>query len=221
MTTPEITEEVRRHARVLWDYHVISDQLMTSDLVLALGSHDERVAIHAASLVLMDFSPLFVSAGGKGKVTEALWTETEADRYAAIARKMGVSTETIITETRSSNTGENIAFVRKIFDQRGVAPTRGILVSKPYMARRARATARKQWPNVDWLVSPPPFSYDAYSTDEVPEGRMINLLVGDLQRMWVFAVKGFQAPEPVPDEARSAYEALVALGFTQFVLSDE
>jgi uncharacterized SAM-binding protein YcdF (DUF218 family) len=193
--TTVISAEAREHARVLWDYHVITDPLDKADFVLALGSHDERVAVQAAALVLMQLSPLFVSAGGKGKVTGALWHGSEAERYGAIARKMGVSESAIVIEARSSPTGENITFVHDAFVERGETPTSGILVSKPYMARRARATARKQWPSVAWRVYPPPFSYDAYPSPDVPEDRMINLLVGDLQRMWLFAKQGFQVPE--------------------------
>jgi uncharacterized SAM-binding protein YcdF (DUF218 family) len=216
-----VSAEARTHARVLWGYHVVTDPLDTADFVLALGSHDERVAVQAAALVLMQLSPLFVSAGGKGKVTGALWDEAEAQRYAGIARQMGVPESAIVIEARSSNTGENITFVRDVFAERGETPTSGILVSKPYMARRARATARKQWPSIGWRVYPPPLSYDAYSSSEVPEDRMINLLVGDLQRMWLFAKQGFQVSEQVPDDVRRAYDVLVKLGFTQFVLPED
>ena len=43
-------------------------------------------------------------------------------------------------------------------------------------------------------------------------------MVGDLQRLRVYAEKGFQAPVEVPDEIWAAYERLVAAGYDQYVI---
>ena len=47
----------------------------------------------------------------------------------------------------------------------------------------------------------------------------VSLMVGDLQRLRVYAEKGFQAPVEVPDEIWSAYERLVAAGYDQYVIA--
>jgi hypothetical protein len=44
---------------------------------------------------------------------------------------------------------------------------------------------------------------------------VINIMVGDLQRIRIYAEKGFQVPQPIPAEVWNAYERLVSLGFDQ------
>lgn len=215
-----IDERVRSLARVLWDYHVVLTPIDRADFILALGSHDERVAMHAASLIRMGLADHLVASGGAGKVTGGIWEESEAERYAAVAASMGVAPELLLVENGASNTGENLTRTRELFASRAMKAAKGILVSKPYMARRSLHTAQAQWGAVEWQVSVPPIGFDSYATEDVPEERMINLLVGDLQRMWVFADKGFQSPADVPPEALDAYRELVDLGFDQFVIKE-
>ena len=45
-----ITEEALFLAQRLWDYHHMNHTLAKSDCILALGSHDQRVAHRAAEL---------------------------------------------------------------------------------------------------------------------------------------------------------------------------
>lgn len=224
MTEPrdevEVTVEVRDLARVLWDFHLIHQEIDRADFVLALGSHDQRVAIYAASLVLLGLAPVLVVSGGKGKVTGDLWDDSEGERYASIAHKMGLHEDRILVEPAAANTGENIVNAKGLLLKSSFAATTGILVMKPYMSRRALATAEMQWPDVGWMVAPPPISFDAYPDDAVPEERMIQLLVGDLQRLWLFAERGFQVPQEIPDRVRKAYERLVQLGFDRYVLPE-
>lgn len=59
-----------------------------------------------------------------------------------------------------------------------------------------------------------------YPNEEVPERRMIELMVGDLQRIKVYANRGFQIHQEIPDDVWSAYEQLVHHGFTTYLLSE-
>ena len=60
-----------------------------------------------------------------------------------------------------------------------------------------------------------PLSLEEYGTDDTT----IALMVGDLQRLRVYAEKGFQAHVEVPDDIWSAYERLVAVGYDQYVIA--
>ncbi len=91
----------------------------------------------------------------------------------------------------------------------------GILVAKPYMTRRAVATARRQWPGVAWSAASPELGFDAFDADE---RQFIELMVGDLQRMVVYAERGFQVPMPVPAVVWAAYEELARLGYDRHVI---
>jgi uncharacterized SAM-binding protein YcdF (DUF218 family) len=219
MTSNNKEYDIDRYARSLWDYLNIECELKPSDFVLALGSHDLRVASSAAELYLKGLAQWFIASGGHGKVTSDLWKVAEGTRFAEVAQEAGVPADRIIVETRAQNTGDNIALVRDLLIADGRIPhTSGILVSKPYMKRRALATACKQWPDVIWGVAGPNIGYGEYPTSDVPKSRMINLMVGDLQRMKVFAEQGFQIPQEIPVAVWAAYENLVAMGFDQFVI---
>ena len=85
-----ITPEIFSLAQILWDYHHMNHQLAKSDCILALGSHDLRVADRAAELRLEGWAPLLIMSGGLGNLTKNIWTDTEADQFAAIAIQKGV-----------------------------------------------------------------------------------------------------------------------------------
>ncbi|MEA3041995.1 MAG: hypothetical protein QOC65_1484 [Sphingomonadales bacterium] len=206
------------HAQVLWDFHYLDTPLQRADFVLALGSHDERVAEKAADLVLQGWAPTLVTSGGLGKVTAGHWTESEGERFAQIAQARGVESSKIIVEAVATNTGENITKTRELLDRLRIPVGRGILVTKPYMRRRAYATAAMQWPEVEWLVSSPAIGLIDYPTADVPLDRMINLMVGDLQRLDVYAEQGFQIPQQIPSHVRASYEFLKDAGYDRFVI---
>ncbi|MDL4774514.1 YdcF family protein [Spirillospora sp. NBC_01491] len=215
-TDAGVDGRARELARIVWDHLVLLTPLDTADVILALGCHDTRVAVHAARLWHEGRAPLLVVSGGHGKITSA-WAETEALAFARVARGHGVPEEALLLEETAANTGENITATRALLDARGVAVGRGILVAKPYMTRRALATARRQWPGVEWLAAAPELGYDSYLGGE-DERRFIELMVGDLQRMRVYAERGFQVPMPVPEAAWAAHEELARLGFDRYVI---
>ncbi len=57
--------------------------------------------------------------------------------------------------------------------------------------------------------------FDEYATEEIPLEKVINIMAGDLQRIKVYAEKGFQIPQKIPVDVWNAYERLVELGFNQ------
>jgi hypothetical protein len=210
-----VDARARGLARIIWDHLVLSGPLSQADVILALGCHDTRVAAHAASLWHAGWAPLVIVSGGRGKITTA-WAETEARVFGRVAREHGVPADALLLEETATNTGENITASRRLLDERGIAVRSGILVAKPYMTRRAVATARRQWPGVAWSAASPDLGFDAFDADE---RQFIELMVGDLQRMVVYAERGFQVPMPVPAIVWAAYEELARLGFDRHVIS--
>ena len=69
------------------------------------------------------------------------------------------------------------------------------------------------------LVTSPQMAFEDYPNDEIPMERVINAMVGDLQRIRLYPAKGFQIPQEIPDTVWAAYEKLVAWGFTQHLAS--
>lgn len=202
-------------AKKIWDYHHMNHTLIPSDCILTLGSHDTRVAERAAELYLEGWAPLLIFAGGLGRLTEGMWTDTEADLFARIAIEKGVPKEAVLVENRSTNTGENIQFVRRLLQAKNLNPQTFIVVQKPYMERRSHATFEKNWPGKDFIVTSPQLSFEAYPTNEIPLEQVINIMTGDLQRIKIYPEKGFQTYQEIPKAIWQAYERLVELGFNK------
>ena len=206
-------------AEKIWQYHQMKHQLQKADVILVLCSHDRRVAETGAQLFLEEWAPLLIFAGGLGSVTRGMWTEPEADQFARIAIGMGVPSDRILIENRSTNTGENVLFTRQLLAEKRLDPQQFILVQKPYMERRSFATFRKMWPEKDVLVTSPGVSFDdylrGYANEELSKDDVISIMVGDLQRIKLYAEKGFQIHQPVPPDVWSAYEELVKAGYNQ------
>lgn len=213
-----ITEEILINARLLWDYHHMNHDLRKSDCILALGSHDLRVAHRAAELYLEGWAPVVIMSGGLGNLTQGIWTEPEADKFAAIAIQKGVPAGAILIENRSTNTGENILFTAQLLKEKGLDPDNFIVVQKPYMERRAYATFKKHWTNKSLVVTSPQIAFEEYATGEISIESVINIMVGDLQRIKYYPAKGFQIYQEIPAEVWEAYENLVDLGFDKHLM---
>jgi uncharacterized SAM-binding protein YcdF (DUF218 family) len=210
-----ITQQVLAEARKLWDYHHMHHTPAASDCILVLGSVDLRVADRGAELYLQGLAPFIIFSGGLGNITRQMWREPEADLMSRIALDRGVPSEAIFIENQSTNTGENILFTQRLLADKGLHPQSFLLVQKPYMERRSYATFKKHWPEKDLLVTSPQFSFDEYANEEVPLEQVINLMVGDLQRIRIYPDKGFQIPMEIPDDVWASYENLVAWGFNK------
>jgi uncharacterized SAM-binding protein YcdF (DUF218 family) len=212
------SQSIDQLAQTIWDYHHLNHPLEKSDLILALGSNDVRVAEYAADLYLQGFAPLLMFSGNVGALTKDQFSKPEAEVFADIARAKGVPDEAILQEPESTNTGENIVFSRRILTARGIDPARIILVQKPYMERRAFATFRQRWPEKDVIVTSPPIPFSEYFNDVLPKDKVINIMVGDLQRIKFYPALGFQIAQDIPDEVWQAYETLISWGYDQHLM---
>jgi uncharacterized SAM-binding protein YcdF (DUF218 family) len=207
-------------ARTLWDYHHVGHTLEKAECIIVLGSHDTRVAERAAEVFLEGWAPLLVCSGHLGALTRTTWTRPEAEVFADVAVARGVPRDRILVESRSTNTGENVDFSRRLLAERGLTPREAIAVQKPYMERRTLATFARRWPELDVRVTSPRIEFDAYATDEIRKDDVIHIMVGDLQRLIVYGQKGWSAPQDVPPEVIAAYERLVAAGYTRRLLTE-
>ena len=215
-------DRIRGFAQTIWDYHHVNHQLAHADAILVLCSHDLAVADRGAELLLHGWAPLLIFAGGLGSITSRLWQEPEADQFARIAIERGVPKDRILVENRSTNTGENVLFTKRLLIEKGLDPQTFIVVQKPYMERRSYATFRKVWPEKELVVTSPQVSMDdylnGYSHDTLSADDVISIMVGDLQRIRRYAERGFQIHQDVPDEVWKAYKELVAAGYDKHLV---
>lgn len=200
-------------AQKIWDYHHVYHVIENTDCILVLGSSDVRVAERGAQLFLEKYAPLLIFSGGLGRLTKDIWHESEALKFANIAIGMGVPKDKILIEDKSTNTGENILFTKKLILEKKLDIQKFILVQKPYMERRTYATFKKSWPEKDCIVTSPQVSFSDYCNDKIKEDDVINIMVGDLQRIRIYPERGFQIFQIIPEDVWDAYEELVKLGY--------
>ena len=213
--TSSFNDHVLQLAEILWDYHHLHHTIEKADCILALGSHDLRVAERAAELYLQGFATLLIFSGGLGNLTREMWSVPEAVLFAERAVNMGVPSSAILVEDESTNTGENILFTQALLNKKKLHPESFLLVQKPYMERRSFATFKRHWPDKKLIVTSPQISLHAYPNDEITMERVINIMVGDLQRIRLYPAKGFQIYQEIPPNVWTAYEELIKLGYTK------
>jgi uncharacterized SAM-binding protein YcdF (DUF218 family) len=219
---PLPAEHILSLAERIWDYHQLHHDVSRADAILVLCSHDTVVAERGAELFLEGRAPLLIFSGGRGAITGRLWEEPEADLFARIAVGRGVPVGRILVESRSTNTGENVRFTRELLAERHIDPQSFILVQKPYMERRAFATFRTVWPDLPVQVTSPRIGFREYlaryTHDALTADGVISIMAGDLQRIRLYAARGFQIPQEIPADVWAAYEALVAAGYDQHLV---
>lgn len=213
-------EEIDALAKTIWDYHHLNHGLKKADCIFVLGSHDTRVAEYAADLFLQGLAPYIIFSGGLGSLTTNIFDKPEADIFADIAITKGVPKDKIIIENKSTNTGENVQFTKKILKQRGLDFDSFILVQKPYMERRTYSTFKKIWPEKEFVVTSPQINFEDYPNKEISKEMVINLMVGDLQRIRAYPERGFQIYQEIPKNVWETYEKLVEHGFISHLIKD-
>ncbi|MGL4854806.1 MAG: YdcF family protein [Lentisphaeria bacterium] len=213
-----MSEILEKFCKLVWDYHIINEPLVKSDMIVCFCSNDLRVADYCAELWHAKWAPKIIFSGGLGRGTAGKFLKSEAELFAERAMELGVDADSIIIERNSTNTGENIEFCKKEFCKLGIKVKRIILAQKPYMQRRAFATLQVQWPGVDFVVGSPNLDFENYPNDEISKEEVINFMVGDLQRIIEYPLLGYQSYQEVPLAVVEAMEGLLAAGFNKYAL---
>ncbi|MBT4538738.1 hypothetical protein HOI26_00895 [Candidatus Woesearchaeota archaeon] len=86
------------------------------------------------------------------------------------------------------------------------------------MERRTYATIKVHWPNKKVIVTSPQINFEDYPTKDISKDDVINIMVGDLQRIKIYPDKGFQIFQDIPTDIWEAYQELVQLGYTKHLM---
>ncbi|MEU2058966.1 YdcF family protein [Streptomyces sp. NPDC013455] len=157
---------------------------------------------------------MVVFTGATSRTTRDRMPRGEAEHYRERALELGVPADAILVEPKARNTGENIEFSRALLADQGIAVSSVLLVCKPYEERRVYATARKLWPDVEWVCASAPMSFAEYIASIGDEYLVIDMLVGAQQRLMIYPDEGFMIRQDIPVGVETAYRRLVADGFT-------
>lgn len=205
-------------AQILWDYLCLHQEPERADCIIGFGCYNQDVPRRAAELYHQGYAPWVMFTGALGRNTRNMWQDSEAGRFARIAMECGVPEDAILIEDRATNTAENIRFARELLQQRGIEVHAILGVHKPYMERRIYAAWPVYWPGMPFRVTSWQQTLEEYLStvtchDRTPEAT-IHMLAGDFQRMSIYAQKGYQIPQEIPEKVQKAFEELVAMGYT-------
>jgi uncharacterized SAM-binding protein YcdF (DUF218 family) len=189
-------------------------ELHPCDVGVGLGSHDLGVAVVAVRLFHRGMFRRIVFTGANAPTTVERFPRGEAVHYGEYATENGIPPDSVLIEPAAKNTSENITLTRDLLRQNGIHPQSLILMSRPYQQRRAYATCKKVWPEVGVLCASLPLPLDDYVASIGDARKVIDMLVGDTQRIEEYARMGFAIPQEVPASVRAAYGRLVAAGYT-------
>ncbi len=209
----QITDEQFHDATLIWNYHQMGHELRPCSAAIGLGSHDLGVATAAADLYRAGLFPVVVFSGGNSPTTRARFPRGEAVHYREHVLGLGVPDQAILVEPRAANTGQNITFARELLAEAGVEVGSLLLISKPYMERRSYATCRKLWPEAEVVCASEPLELDDYIKSIGDEKLVVDMLVGDLQRVIEYPKLGFAVEQDVPGDVYDAYQRLLRAGF--------
>ena len=203
--------------QVIWDYLGMHQTPEEAYCIVGFGNFNTNIARRAAQLYRQGLAPVVLFTGGLGRNTEGLLPEPEAVRFARVAMECGVPEAAILLEPDSTNTAENILFTRRLLEERGIPHQRILGVHQPFMERRITAAMGIYWPEQAFRVTSPQVSIPDYLADAqrqgISENAAVSVIVGDFQRIELYAKKGYQTPQYIPPEAWDAFHRLVAMGF--------
>lgn len=204
--------------KLLWDYMHLNMPVQPADCIIGFGCINDDIPLRCAQLYRDGMAPRVLFTGGLGRNTLGRWSQSEAERFAAIAAANGVPESAILLENKSTNSAENILFTRELLSAAGLEQSRLLCVHKPFMERRLYAAMQVYWPQANAAYTSPQLTLEEYIRNTVAQGlsekQVIDVMVGDFQRMDVYAKKGYQIPQEIPQAAWDAFYTLTALGYT-------
>ena len=209
--------EVLENLQVIWDYLGLHMEPQKADWIIGFGNFNDNIARRAAELYHQGYATKVLFTGGLGRNTLGVLPEPEAVRFARVAMECGVPECDILQEDKSTNTAENILFTHELLKSIGLPHNHILAVHQPFMERRIAAALGVYWPEVKVTTASPRVTIPQYLRDSVAQGvteqAAIEVIVGDFQRIDVYARRGYQLPQEIPQKMWTAFYKLVELGY--------
>jgi uncharacterized SAM-binding protein YcdF (DUF218 family) len=193
---------------LIWGYLAAAQAPQPSDAFFVFGGLDMAVPRHAAALYLEGLSDLVLVTGNAGLLSKSAFDAPEAIVFQREMIRLGVPEKNILTETRATNTQENVVFGTARLRAHCPAAHSLLLVAKPFLMRRCIATFQKHAPDFSLISSPPPGDWHAFVDRNMDD--FVRRLPAELTRLEEYPQKGFIAPVSIPAEVREAAQRISA-----------
>mgnify|MGYP001595045036 CR=1 FL=1 len=192
--------------------HTEVDRLPKVDAIFCFGHSEVHTPKHAAKLYHKGLAPLVVVTGfvGHRNVELPKGFTNQADLFAHVLIKQGVPDSAILREKESRNTLDNVLLGMEIVRESKLKIESLILCALPSHLRRCRATFAMHYPKVKTFGSSFPFSEMDWMNDY-----RIGRLVGEVDRLIFYAIRGHIAPSVIPRTIKVACEKI--RGFVKIV----
>ena len=122
----------------------------------------------------------------------------------------GIPKNIIYRENQSTNTIENFQYTKQLIENKKLDINSIIFVCRPYVEKRIWACFKKYMPEYKGIIASESISCKNYMLNydipNVSKDAWINVLVGDIQRMKIYAERGLQEKVTIPDNVWKAYE---------------
>ena len=216
-------KSIEKELKIIWDYMVLDEDFPKCDLIIGCGCQSLTIPITCANLYKQGYADKIIFAGGLGKITKYHFKKAEAEMYKEIAIQEGVPEEKIWIENKSTNTGDNFRFSKKIIDEENWNIKNILIVHNKFSERRTLSAAKAIIKDKELYITSAKVSFDDFiqSLQNKEEKRIIKIvssMVGDIQRMIIFPQFGWQIKQEVPQEVQNAYRKLKSMGFDEFVI---
>ena len=201
----------------LWRCLKLDHTPQKADCIVGFGNYNCDIPARAAELYRQGYAPWVLFTGGAGRNTAGILKQTEAELFASVALREGVPADRILLDTEAANTADNLRNTKRILAEKGLPADTILGVHQPFMERRIFAAAGVTWPELKLIVTSPqvdiPTFFEHAERDGTSTQTVIEELVGDYQRMDLYARKGWQTPQPLSEEAEQAFAFLVSAGY--------
>ena len=182
-------------------YLLVESRLEPADLCLVFGTNFgcEAFADKAAEIYSKGLAKRFMVSGG----VPAGEGSVESLHLKALMVERGIPADLILTETRATNTGENVRFSRPVVEGAiGLDGIRSVIgIGKIYAARRYLMTLAREWPGVKGMIAPiNDFGVDASRWDEHPV--LMRRVIEEWNKIPGYLVEGFIKEVRLPGESR-------------------
>lgn len=216
-----VDQEVISNIKNIWNFTRLHQKIEPCDIIFACGCSNLDIPVKCAELFKSGYGKKILFAGGLGKITSSKFKKSEAEVYRDIAVQCGVPDEAILLETKSTNTGDNFRFSKKLLYQNQVK--RILLVHYATSERRTLSAAKAILPEFHFIITSPELTFEDFleKLRQSPEYfyKEVSLLVGDIQRLVIYPQLGWQEKVDIPESIIHTYFFLKNKGFDKFIYS--
>ena len=218
----EHKDEIVKSLKILWDYMRLQQPLEKCDLIIGCGCSNLDIPVKCSQLFKDGYGSKILFAGGLGKLTENYFNKPEAEIYKDIAISCGVDESNILTETKSTNTGDNFRFSIQLLEKFKINYNKILIVHSSFSERRTLSSAKAIIKGKEIFITSPNMSFDEclmYLERKNTEAiDIISVIVGDVQRLIIYPQFGWQIENEIPISVLNAYNFLKNIGFNKYIL---